>query len=155
MKYKGLFNIFKETERNKKQKRKQEIQKDQENLKSGLRKITSENPKYKEKYQLYTTKNAKNLRDPRQKVINLCNDYARSRSEAVYKSKQDETTGTGLIILTSKKMLQRLPIALAQAKAGNNSESLLNEIRQVIYSLHQSKEITEKVYNNIIKSIQL
>ena len=52
-------------------------------------------------------------------------------------------------------MLQRLPIALAQAKAGNNSESLLNEIRQVIYSLHQSKEITEKVYNNIIKSIQL
>ena len=155
MKYKGLFNIFKETERNKKQKRKQEIQKDQENLKSGLREITSENPKYKEKYQLYTTKNAKNLRDPRQKVINLCNDYARSRSEAVYKSKQDETTGTGLIILTSKKMLQRLPIALAQAKAGNNSESLLNEIRQVIYSLHQSKEITEKVYNNIIKSIQL
>ena len=155
MKYKGLFNIFKETERNKKQKRKQEIQKDQENLKSGLRKITSENPKYKEKYQLYTTKNAKNLRDPRQKVINLCNDYARSRSEAVYKSKQDETTGTGLIILTSKKMLQRLPIALAQAKAGSNSESLLNEIRQVIYSLHQSKEITEKVYNNIIKSIQL
>ena len=155
MKYKGLFNIFKETERNKKQKRKQEIQKDQENLKSGLRKITSENPKYKEKYQLYTTKNAKNLRDPRQKVINLCNDYARSRSEAVYKSKQDETTGTGLIILTSKKMLQRLPIALAQAKAGNNSESLLNEIRQVIYSLHQSKEITKKVYNNIIKSIQL
>ena len=155
MKYKGLFNIFKETERNKKQKRKQEIQKDQENLKSGLRKITSENPKYKEKYQLYTTKNAKNLRDPRQKVINLCNDYARSRSEAVYKSKQDETTGTGLIILTSKKMLQRLPVALAQAKAGNNSESLLNEIRQVIYSLHQSKEITEKVYNNIIKSIQL
>ena len=155
MKYKGLFNIFKETERNKKQKRKQEIQKDQENLKSGLRKITSENPKYKEKYQLYTTKNAKNLRDPRQKVINLGNDYARIRSEAVYKSKQDETTGTGLIILTSKKMLQRLPIALAQAKAGNNSESLLNEIRQVIYSLHQSKEITEKVYKNIIKYIQV
>ena len=155
MKYKGLFNIFKETERNKKQKRKQEIQKDQENLKSGLREITSENPKYKEKYQLYTTKNAKNLRDPRQKVINLGNDYARIRSEAVYKSKQDEATGTGLKILTSKKMLQRLPIALAQSKADNNSESLLNEIRQVIYSLHQSKKITKKVYNDIIKSIQL
>ena len=52
-------------------------------------------------------------------------------------------------------MLQRLPIAVAQSKADNNSESLLNEIRQVIYSLHQSKEITKKVYNNIIKSIQL
>ena len=51
-------------------------------------------------------------------------------------------------------MLQRFPIALAQVKAGNNSESLLNEIRQIAYSLHQSKEITTKVYNNIIKSIQ-
>ena len=51
-------------------------------------------------------------------------------------------------------MLQRLPIALAQVKAGNNSKSLLNEIRQVVYSLYQSKQITKKVYNNIIKSIQ-
>ena len=51
-------------------------------------------------------------------------------------------------------MLQKLTIALAEAKAGNNSESLLNEIRQVVYSLYQSKEITKKVYNNIIKSIQ-
>ena len=47
-------------------------------------------------------------------------------------------------------MLQRLPKALPQAKADNNSENLLNEIRQVIYSLYQSKEITKKVYNNII-----
>ena len=50
-------------------------------------------------------------------------------------------------------MLQRLPIALAQVKAGNNSESLLNEIRQIVYSLYQSKQITKKVYNNIIQSI--
>ena len=50
-------------------------------------------------------------------------------------------------------MLQRLPIALAQVKAGNNSESLLNEIRQIGYSLYKSKKITKKVYNNIIKSI--
>ena len=41
-------------------------------------------------------------------------------------------------------MLQRLPIALAQIKGGNNSESLLNEFRQVVYSLHQSKQITKK-----------
>ena len=52
-------------------------------------------------------------------------------------------------------MLQRLPIALAQVKAGNNSESLLNEIRQTVYSLYQSKEITKKGYNNIIKSIKV
>ena len=52
-------------------------------------------------------------------------------------------------------MLQRLPIALAQVKAGNNSESLLNEIRQIVHSLYQSKQITKKVCNNIIKSIQI
>ena len=63
--------------------------------------------------------------------------------------------GTGLKILTPKQMLQRLPIALAQIKAGNNSESLLNGIRQIVYSLHQSKEITTKVHNNITKSIKV
>ena len=51
-------------------------------------------------------------------------------------------------------MLQRLPIDLAQVKAGNNSENLLNKIKQIVYLLYQSKEITKKVYNNIIKSIQ-
>ena len=51
-------------------------------------------------------------------------------------------------------MLQRLLIGVPQVKAGNNLESLLNEIRQIVYSLYQSKQITKKVYNNIIKSIQ-
>ena len=50
-------------------------------------------------------------------------------------------------------MLQRLQIALAQVKAGTNSESLFNEIRQIVCSLYQSKQITKKVYNNISKSI--
>ena len=59
-----------------------------------------------------------------------------------------------LKILTPNQMLKRLPIALAQVKAGNNSESLLNEIRQIVYSLYRSKEITKKVYNNIINSIK-
>ena len=58
-------------------------------------------------------------------------------------------------ILTPNQMLKRLPIALAQVKAGNNSESLLNEIRQIVYSLYRSKEITKKVYNNIINSIKV
>ena len=72
-----------------------------------------------------------------------------------------KSTGTGLFntdnsklkILTPKQMLQRLPMALAQVKAGSNSENLLNEIRQIIYSLYQSKEITKKVYNNLMKSL--
>ena len=71
------------------------------------------------------------------------------------KTKTKATKGTGIKILTPKQMLQRLPIALAQVKAGNNSESLLNEIRQIVYSLYQSKQITQKVYNNIIKSINV
>ena len=50
-------------------------------------------------------------------------------------------------------MLQRLPIALAQVKTSNTSENLLNEIRQIIYSLYQAKEITKKVYNNIMNSV--
>ena len=52
-------------------------------------------------------------------------------------------------------MLQRLPIALAQVKAGNNSESLLNEIKQIVYSLYQSEQITKKVYNSIMKPINV
>ena len=60
-----------------------------------------------------------------------------------------------LKILTPNQMLKRLPIALAQVKAGNNSESLLNEIRQIFYSLYRSKEITKKVYNNMINSVKV
>ena len=60
-----------------------------------------------------------------------------------------------LKILTPKQMLQRLTIALAQVKAGNYSKSLLNESRQSVYSLYQSKQITRKVCNNIIKSINI
>ena len=75
-------------------------------------------------------------------------------SNANFDARQNKTEGTGLKILSPKQMLQRLPIALAQVKAGNNSESLLNEIRQIVYSLYQSKQITKKVYNKIIESIQ-
>ena len=52
-------------------------------------------------------------------------------------------------------MLQSLPIALAQVKAGNTSENLLNNIRKIMYSLCQEKEITKKVYNNIMNSVNL
>ena len=58
-------------------------------------------------------------------------------------------------ILSPEQMLQRLPIALAQVKVGNTSEDLLNKIRQIIYSLCREKEITRKVYNNIMNSKKL
>ena len=56
-------------------------------------------------------------------------------------------------ILSPKQMLQRLPMALAQVKAGNTSENLLSEIRQIKYSLYKAKEIAKKVYYNIMNSI--
>ena len=61
------------------------------------------------------------------------------------KKKKRETKGTGLKILTPKQMLQRVLIALAQVTAGNNSKRLLNEIKQIFYSLYQPKQITKKV----------
>ena len=62
----------------------------------------------------------------REEVINFFRDYSKMVLDAKYEAKQNQRTGTGLKILTTKQMFQRLPIALAQVKAGNNSESLLN-----------------------------
>ena len=67
----------------------------------------------------------------------------------------NQQKGKGLKILTPTQMLQILQIALAILKAGNSSGNLLNEIRQIIYSLHWAKEIIKKVYNDIINSIKL
>ena len=61
---------------------------------------------------------------------------------------------SGLKILTNKQMFNRLPILLAQIKAGNNSNKLKNELRQIIYSLCRSKVLTKTVYNNLIKVIR-
>ena len=73
----------------------------------------------------------------------------------LHKAAYDSKDGKGFKILNLKQILQRLPIALAQVKVGNTSENLLNEIRQVIYSLYQEKEITKKVDNNIMNSTKL
>ena len=90
----------------------------------------------------------------RNETIKFFNDYTSVVSEAKNKTK-NKTSDEGLKILTPKQLLQELPIALAQVKAGNNSKNLLNEIQQISYSLCQSKEITKKVCNDIIKSMQL
>ena len=82
--------------------------------------------KKKQKNSIY---NIEMLYKVRNEAINIYNDYSLMMSEAKSKAKQNETKDTGLKILTLKWMLQRLPIALAQVKAVNNSENLLNEIR--------------------------
>ena len=70
-------------------------------------------------------------------------------------TKQNIKQNMEMKILSPEQMLQRLPIALAQVKVGNRSEDLLNKIRQIIYSLCREKEITRKVYNNIMNSKKL
>ena len=81
--------------------------------------------------------------------------YKEFESRIFLSSEESLQEGEGLKTLTPNQMLKRLPIALAQIKAGNNSESLLNKIRQIVYSLYRSKKITKKIYNNIIKSIKV
>ena len=93
--------------------------------------------------------NIEKLYKARNEAIKFYDDYSLIMSEAKTRATKEE----GLKILTPKQMLQRLPIALAQVKACNNSENLLNKIRQILYSLYQSKEVTKKVYNNLIKSL--
>ena len=61
--------------------------------------------------------------------------------------------GKGLKILTPDQMLSRLPVTLAQLKAGNNSEKLKNEIRQLLYSLYRSKKLTKQIYKSLIDTI--
>ena len=90
----------------------------------------------------------------RDNAILFIKDYGRIILEA-REQVLIEQYGKGIKILTPNQMLTSLPIALAQIKAGNNSESLLNEIRQIVYSLYRSKELTKKVYSNIINSIKV
>ena len=71
----------------------------------------------------------------------------------ILKFNKQNQEGKSLKILTPSRMLSRLPITLAQLKAGNNSEKLKNEIRQLLYFLYRSKNMTNQVYNNLINYI--
>ena len=109
---------------------------------------------YKNPVQKTTLSNIENHFNARESTIKFIEDYGSMILEARKLAREDQK-GEGIKILTPNQMLKRLPIALAQVKAGNNSASLLNEIRQIVYSLYRSKEITKKVYNNIINSIKV
>ena len=145
IKFKGLLYIFKSIHNG--DKVLESIEKEQYlgRIKQGERINRSEK-------QQNTIGTIKNLYNSRENVIKMFSAYATNMSRNIYDSKQK---GTGLKILTLKQMLQRLPIALAQIKAGNNPQILLHKVRQIVYSLYQSKEIIKNVYNNIIKSIKV
>ena len=111
---------------------------------------------YEKEIKILHKKNLSNIEhyfNARKSAIKFIEDCGSMILEAKKLAREEE--GTGLKILTPNQMLKRLPIALAQVKAGNNSESLLNKIRQIVYSLYRSKEITKKVCNNIINSIKV
>ena len=73
--------------------------------------------------------------------------------EEILEFNKQNQSGKGLKILTPNQMLSRLPISLAQLNAGNNSEKLKNEIRQLLYSLYRSKKLTKQLYKSLIDTI--
>ena len=89
--------------------------------------------KYLSKESKEARTNIENIYSTRKAAIDFFDQYISRASDA----RRQATKGPGLKMLTPRQMLQRLPIALAQIKAGNNSESLLNEVRQIVYSLYQ------------------
>ena len=94
---------------------------------------------------IYVIKGLKDIAD----LYNIKSD-----SDTSKKGSDTSKKGEGLKVLTNKQILNRLPILLAQIQAGNNSKSLKNELRQILYSLYRSKVLTKTVYNNLIKSIR-
>ena len=102
----------------------------------------------------------KNKDDAREKFKNLKNDVKNDELKNIVKELEcaifgnEELSDSGLKILTNKQMLNRFPILLAQIQAGNNSNKLKNEARQILYSVYRSKVLTKTVYNNLIKVIR-
>ena len=85
------------------------------------------------------TNNAKKIRN-RNNMVEIV--------ELILKFNQLEQEGSGLNILTPNRMLSKLPVSSAQLKAGNNSEKLKNEIRQILYSLNRLKKLTKNIYKS-------
>ena len=138
-----------------------------DNIKKGKISLEEAKEKQKDYYNYLNTIRRGNKNDNQRRTLANINIHYNARNSAIKfiedyssiileaKKLAKEQEGTGLKIFTPNQMLKRLPIALAQIKTGNNSEILLNEIRQIVYSLYRSKEITKKVCNNIIKSIKV
>ena len=88
-----------------------------------------------------------NKKEKGTKILDIVNNILNFTSK-------ERKSGGGLKILTPNQMLRRLPISLAQLKTGNNSEKLKNEIRQLLYSLYRSKNLTKQLYKSLIDIIQ-
>ena len=140
----------------------EEITKSLKKLRNKLINFSEFNEEYNKfmdnviKFEYYKSEKEAGSVSPNQKKLRR---YVKSLKDIVdlYNLKSGSDTskiGEGLQILTNKQMLNRLPILLAQIQAGNNSNKLKNEIRQILYSLYRSKVLTKTMYNNLIKSIR-
>ena len=78
-----------------------------------------------------------------------------SKLESEESDSSSDIEGKELKILTQNQILSRLPTTLAQLQAGNNSQKLKNEIKQLLYSLYRSKNMTKQVYNNLTKYLRI
>ena len=111
-------------------------------------------------YQVYSIKavlnkvkkHIKNVSEDRKSAIEKKEQIINIAERILYFN-QLEQPGSGLKIITLNQMLSRLPISLAQLKAGNNSEKLKNKIRQLLYSLYRSKKLTMQLYKSLIDII--
>ena len=124
-----------------------------------LKDLCRVNDKYKNndlvnviKMGLSDLKNETEYMGEEEKKIEKPNKITDIVKEILQFNKQNQQ-GQGLKILTPDQMLSRLPITLAQLKAGNNSEKLKNEIRQLLYSLYRSKKLTKQLYKSLVDII--
>ena len=97
--------------------------------------------------------NLEKFYNSREEVLNFFRDCVEMLADANYNAKQNETMEKGLKILTPKQMLQRLPIAHEQVKAGNNSEKLLMKSEKIFILCISQKKLLKKMYNNLIRSL--
>ena len=155
-------NIYIRYNKNKNKFDTEEITKPLKKLRNKLINFSKFNEEYNKfmddviKFEHYKFKKEPGSVSPNQKKMRR---YVKSLKDIfdLYNLKSGSDTskkGKGLNILNNKQMLNRLPILLAQIQAGNNSNKLKNEIRQILYSLYRSKVLTKTVYNNLIKSIR-
>ena len=99
----------------------------------------------------YLKEKIKNMSKEERKIENP--ELIVKNVEMILKFNKQNQEGKDLKILTPNQMLSRLPITVAQLKAGNNYEKLKNEMKKLLYSLYCSKNMTKQVYNTLIKNI--
>ena len=107
-------------------------------------------PNEKGDFEIFKEKSDKEKQESNERPDTTDMPELESEQSAAERRNQQER---GLKILTSDQMLSRLPITLAQLKAGNNSEKLKNEIRQLLYSLYRSKKLTKQLYKSLVDII--